>query len=295
MRESGLIGLLLTGRKAVHNDSDDPPISPLPEPHGEFAHVHPVVVVESTRLWTRPARGTALPGLRTSRASRARLRTGILGRVLSHLLELLDEEEQREVLAAARRRRFKRNEVVFHDGDPGDTLHLVVAGHFAIRITTPMGDQAMLRVFGPGDYFGELAILSPGSRRGSAISLDGGETLSVHRDDLEALRARRPKVNEVLTGALVTEIRRLSEALTEALYVPVERRVWLRLIDLVDLFGDDPPIVVPLTQDDIAQLAGTTRSTANRVLRAGEEKGVLRLARGQVQIHDPTALRRLAH
>ena len=133
-------------------------------------------------------------------------------------------------------RRFKRNEVVFHDGDPGDTLHMVDKGHFAIRITTPMGDQAMVRVFGPADYFGELAMLSAGPRRGSAISLDGGETLSLHREDFERLRATRPRINELLTDALVKEVRRLSAALIEALYVPVERRVWLRLIDLVELY-----------------------------------------------------------
>ena len=115
-------------------------------------------------------------------------------------------------------------------------------------------------------------MLSAGPRRGSAISLDGGETLSVHREDFEDLRATRPKINEVLTNALVREVRRLSAALIEALYVPVERRVWLRLIDLVELFGGDAPVVIPLTQDDIAQLAGTTRPTANRVLRAAEEK-----------------------
>jgi CRP-like cAMP-binding protein len=185
--------------------------------------------------------------------------------------------------------------VVFHDGDPGDTLHLVVEGHFAIRITTPSGDQAMVRVFGPTDFFGELALLSPGPRHGSAISLDGGQTLSVHRDDFEALRAKRPKVNEMLTHALVAEVRRLSSALIEALYVPVERRIWLRLIDLVEMFGGDAPVVIPLTQDDIAQLAGTTRPTANRVLRAGEEQGALRLARGRIEVDDQTALRRLAH
>jgi CRP-like cAMP-binding protein len=226
---------------------------------------------------------------------RADTRNAILGAMQSRLLDMLDDEEQREVFAAARRRRFKRNEVVFHDGDPGDTLHLVVEGHFAIRITTPLGDQAMVRVFGPADFFGELAILSPGPRHGSAICLDGGETLSVHRDDFEDLRAKRPKINEVLTNALVAEVRRLSTALIEALYVPVERRIWLRLIELVELFGGDAPIVIPLTQDDIAQLAGTTRPTANRVLRAGEELDVLRLARGRVEVHEPTALRRLAH
>ncbi len=215
--------------------------------------------------------------------------------MLSHLLDMLDDDEQREVLAAARRRRFKRNEVVFHDGDPGDTLHLVVSGHFAIRITTPMGDQAMVRVFGPADYFGELAMLSEGPRRGSAVSLDGGETLSVRREDFQKLRSTRPRINDVLTDALVAEVRRLSAALIEALYVPVERRVWLRMIDLVDLYGGDAPVAIPLTQDDIAQLAGTTRPTANRVLRAGEEQGVLQLARGRIEVHDRAALRRLAH
>ena len=99
----------------------------------------------------------------------------------------------------------------------------------------------------------------------------------------------------MLTGALVAEVRRLSAALIDALYVPVERRIWLRLIDLVELFGGDGPVVIPLTQDDIAQLAGTTRPTANRVLRAAEEQGVLQLARGRIEIHDTSALQRIAH
>ncbi len=99
----------------------------------------------------------------------------------------------------------------------------------------------------------------------------------------------------MLTNALVAEVRRLSAALIEALYVPVERRVWLRLIELVELYGGDAPVVIPLTQDDIAQLAGTTRPTANRVLRAGEEQGVLHLARGRIEVHDRAALRRLVH
>jgi CRP-like cAMP-binding protein len=119
--------------------------------------------------------------------------------------------------------------------------------------------------------------------------------MSVHRDDFEQLRAKSPKINEMLTDALVAEVRRLSAALIEALYVPVERRIWLRLIDLVDLYGPDAPVVIPLTQDDIAQLAGTTRPTANRVLRAGEEQGVVQLARNRIEVHDRTALRRLAH
>ncbi len=212
----------------------------------------------------------------------------------SHLLDVLDEDQRRAVLAKVRRRRFTRNEVVFHDGDPGDTLHMIVEGHFAIRITTPLGDEAMVRVLGAPEYFGELALLATGPRRGTAISLDGSETLSVHRDDLQDLRATTPKIDHVLTDALVGEVRRLSAALIEALYVPVEHRVWRRVHELVELFGGDETVVIPLTQDDIAQLAGTTRPTANRALRSGEEQGVLRLARGRIEVHDRAALKRLA-
>ena len=77
---------------------------------------------------------------------------------------------------------------MFHDGDPGDTLHLVVSGHFAVRIATRLGQTAMLRILGPGDHFGELAVLAPGVRTGSVVALDAAETLSLHRDALEALQ-----------------------------------------------------------------------------------------------------------
>jgi CRP-like cAMP-binding protein len=214
---------------------------------------------------------------------------------MTRLLELLHDDDRRAVLAAARRRRFTRNEVVFHDGDPGDTLHLIVQGHFAVRITTPLGDVATLRVLGPGEHFGELAVLEPGPRSGSVVSLDAGETMALHRDVVTELRARIPEIDTALTGALIGEVRRLAGALVDALYVPAEQRVWRRLRELVDIYGgDDVPVVIPVTQDDLSQLAGTTRPTANRVLRSGEEKGVVGLARGRIEIHDLAALRRLA-
>lgn len=210
------------------------------------------------------------------------------------MLSLLDDAERKVVVAAARRRRFGRNEVVFHDGDPGDTMHLITKGHFAIRITTPLGDVATVRVLGVGEHFGELAVLSPGPRRGSVVSLDAGETLSLHRDEVERLSASMPAIGSALTEALVAEVRRLAAGLVDALYVPVERRVWRRLSELVALYGDDAPVVVTITQDDLSQLAGTTRATANRVLRAGEEAGVVHLARGRIEVRDLVALARLA-
>jgi CRP-like cAMP-binding protein len=210
------------------------------------------------------------------------------------LLDKLPEDDARAVLAASRRRRFARHEVVFHEGDPGDTLHLVDKGRVAVRVTSPLGDTVTLRILGPGAIFGELALLSPAPRNATIVAVERTETLAVHRDRFEQLRREHPEVDRFLLEALITEVRRLSNQLLEALHVPVPKRVALRLVDLADQYADGPPpVLVPLTQDDIADLCGATRPTVNKVLRELEDQGVVDIARGQISILDPARLQRI--
>jgi CRP-like cAMP-binding protein len=212
------------------------------------------------------------------------------------ILSVLSEEDRRSLLSTARRRKFARNEVIFHEGDPGDTLHLLAKGHVAIRVTTPLGDTATVRVLKPGDFFGELAVVSPAPRNATAVAIDVVETQGVHRDQFEDLRTRQPSMERVLVEALVSEVRRLAVQLLDALYVPVEKRVWRRLHELADVFdgSGDEAIAIPLTQEELAQVVGTTRPTMNRLLREGEDAGVVRLARGRLEILDVDGVARRA-
>ncbi len=203
------------------------------------------------------------------------------------------EADVQQVLSIARRRRFAKGEVVFHAHDPADTIHLVERGRFAVRVTTPLGDTAVLTVLGPGDLFGELALLGPDQRRTATVeALEAGETRSILRDHFEDLRRRHPGVNEVLIAILVGEVTRLSRHLLDALYVNVDSRVRRRLLELVAVYGDgaDGEVTIPLRQEDLAGLAGTSRATVNRVLREDEERGSLRLARGRVVVCDREAI-----
>ena len=154
----------------------------------------------------------------------------------------------------------------------------------------------MLRVLGEGQYFGELAVVAPAPRSATIVCLDVVETLALHRDVLEELRLKHPAVEGVLTQALVAEVRRVSSLLIEALYLPVDCRVWRRVAELADVYGPavDGAVLIPLTQDDVAHLAGTTRPSANKVLRAGEERGVLRIGRGRIEVLDVDAVAHLA-
>src|SRR3954447_26573299 len=161
------------------------------------------------------------------------------------ILAGIPEEDARRVLQIARRRTFGRREVVVHRGDPADTLHLVHTGRFAARIGTARGDTVMLSMVGPGETFGEIALLDEtASRSATVLALDGGETRAIHKLDFDALCAKHPGVADILARALALRVRRLSELLVEAHYEPAERRVLRRLAEL----GSDGD-VVPLTQE----------------------------------------------
>ena len=212
------------------------------------------------------------------------------------LLGGLSDEDKRRVVSVARRRRFGRSEVIFHEGDPGDSMHLLAKGRVGIRVTTPMGQAATLLVLGAGAHFGEMAIISPAPRNATAVALEPVETLSIHRDHFEDLRRRHPGVDRILLDAAIAEIRRLSHQLLEAMYVPVDKRVLRRLLDLVAVYWVDgtPSTTIPLTQEDLAELAGTTRPTANQVLRAAEDDGAVAIHRGRIEVLDVEKLGRRA-
>lgn len=210
------------------------------------------------------------------------------------LLDGIPQDDVTRLLGIARRRTFARGEVVFHEHDPADTLHLVAKGRFAVRVSTPLGDTAVLAVLGPGEMFGEIALLGPqdGRRSATVAALEAGETRSVHRLDFDRLRREHPSTADVLIAILAGQVRRLTGHLVEALYVPADKRVLRRLLELGEVYGAGEP--VPLTQEDLAGLAGTSRATVNRVLREEESRGAVALARGRTTVLDAEALRRRA-
>lgn len=209
------------------------------------------------------------------------------------LLQDVPAADVRRLLEIARRRTFSRGEVVFHEHDPADSLHLIAKGRFAIRVTTPLGESAMLALRGPGEAFGELGIVSGSEARRTATveSLEPGETHAVYRREFDELRREHPRVGEVLVALLADTLARTNSLLLDAYYAAADKRVLRRLLDVSRLY---PDAVVRLTQEDLASLAGTSRATVNRVLREEERRGTVELRRGVAVVRDAEALGRRA-
>jgi CRP/FNR family transcriptional regulator, cyclic AMP receptor protein len=204
----------------------------------------------------------------------------------------LEEPVRREVLAVAAWRRFDRGVVLFHEGEAGGSLHVLMRGRVAVRVMTPDGDIATLNVIGPGAAFGELSLLGPAAQRTATVqAIEPAQTLVLQRADFERLRRSYPSIDRLLAEYLAAQVRRLSERLTEALCFEARIRVLRRLLELDSVFERGP---VAVTQEEIATMAGTTRPTVNRVMQDLAEAGIVELGRGRFTVADPAALARAA-
>lgn len=210
------------------------------------------------------------------------------------LLHALPPAQREAVLALTAERRYGAKDVLFHVGDVGEVLHFVVSGRVAVRADTPDGDTATFAVMGPGQALGKLALLRRSrTRTASAVALDDVVTRVLHRRDFVRLRDQQPSVERFMVALLAARVDRLSRHLMEALYLPVDRRVARRLLEVARLYPEPGQHLLPLTQQDVASLAGTTRPTANGVLRDLQSAGVLTLGRGRLTIDNlPELVRR---
>ena len=206
----------------------------------------------------------------------------------ARFLSDLSPDDRARLTETARTRRFTRNDVVFHAGAPATGLHLIVEGHFAVQAATPAGDVATLAVLGPNESFGEHTVFTGTSVRGATVkSLDASTTLELTHADAQRLRAERPGIDRLLVDLLVRQVNEMSARLIEALFVPSQARVVYRLLALLDQYdGKD----IPVSQADLAELAGVGRSTTNRTLRDAEERGLVALRRSAITVLDADGL-----
>jgi CRP-like cAMP-binding protein len=155
-----------------------------------------------------------------------------------------------------------------------------------VRVITPLGSVATLQLVGPGECFGELALLGGTQVRSAKVeAISASETYALSRTDLDRLRAQHREIDVFLVELLGQRVAELTERLVEALYTPAPRRVRLMLDGLAERYREPSgQATIPLTQDDLAGLAGTSRLTVNRVLHELQRAGHVEIGRGRVTV-----------
>ncbi len=197
-----------------------------------------------------------------------------------------------------RRRRFRRNEVIFHQGDPGDSLHIVAAGAVKIILPSAEGEEAIIATLREGDFFGELSLLDGAPRSATATALEASETLVLPRPIFRQLIESDTDLREALLTGVARELRRLTGHVEELHFLDLAGRLAMRLTRLareqVPGAASEVRLNWPYTQSDLAAMIGGTRQSVNRLLSELVEDGLLRIEPDNIIITDMDALARRA-
>lgn len=211
------------------------------------------------------------------------------------LFERMDDLPLRALLPSFRRRHFRRGEVVFHEGDPGASLHVLTVGEAKVSLTSDEGEEVIVRTLVPGDPFGEIALLDQAPRSATVTALEHAETLELQRAAFIAL-LEDPPFRAALLASVAGELRRLTRLVEELRFLDVAGRVGAIILRGAEgqAATPDGEVRVPWhhTQADLAAMAGTTRQSVNRVLADLVERGVIRIEHDTLVVRDAARLAR---
>jgi len=208
----------------------------------------------------------------------------------------LDERTLDLLTAALRSRRYRRDEVIFHVDDPGDSLFVVVNGSVKIILSADDGTEpAILTTIGRGGFFGELALLDGAPRSATAVAMDAVDALVLRRDAFGRLVDTEPGLRRTLLATLAAEIRRLTAQVEDLHFLDLPGRLARHLLRAIDSDGDGPApgevrLPWPFTQGELAGMIGGSRQSVNRLLADFVAQGLLRFDGDDLVIPDPRRL-----
>src|SRR5256884_8700161 len=215
-------------------------------------------------------------------------------RVAEHLRRLplfsrLPEAELAELGERVRTKSFRRGETIFRKDDPGTHLYMVLDGAVKIALPGEFGQEALVAIMRPGEFFGELALFDRSPRSASATALEETRAALLAGDDFLAFLESHPASVRVVLEALARTIRRLSDRVEDLIFLGVPSLAAKYLLDLARSQGGDGN-ELPLTQDELAAFIGASRVLVNRVLGDLERREIIGIRRRRIAIRDPEKL-----
>lgn len=209
----------------------------------------------------------------------------------------MQAEELHELFIRLKRRTYRPNETIFHKDDAGTTMYLINEGTVKVSVPSEVGSEMILSILSGGDFFGELSLFDEKPRSATVTSAGPTEVFVLHRDDFIDFVSKHPRVSLGIIRALSQRIRRADNLVEDVVFLDIPARLAKKLLELSRSHGKKLPtgsveIELRLTQQDIANMLGTTRESVNRQLVAFQERGFISIDRQRITILKPVELER---
>jgi CRP/FNR family cyclic AMP-dependent transcriptional regulator len=187
----------------------------------------------------------------------------------------LDDAEMKFLSRRSVTRKYPRNTIFITEGDYSDSLYCILSGRVKVYLNDDEGKEVILNVQGPGEYFGELALLDSGPRSASVMALEDCRLSVISKADFEDFLANHEQAQKKIMLGMVKRLRALTENVRTLALLDVYGRVARVLLQLARPVGDVLVIREELRQQDIANRIGSSREMVSRVLKDLRDGGYI--------------------
>lgn len=191
-------------------------------------------------------------------------------------------------------RSYKPGEVIFHQGDPGQTFYIIQTGLVKIYLPSEKGEEALLALLVAGEFFGELSLFDGAPRSASAAAIEPTETLLLDREDFLQFLREHPEAGLTVFAVLAARLRRADGIIADAAFLDLQARIAKKLLQLADSFGkkvgNQINIEITVSQQDLGAMVRATRESVNRALATMEVAGLIAMDRRRITILRPDLL-----
>ena len=202
------------------------------------------------------------------------------------------------VSLVARKKTLQRREELFHKGDHSEEVYVIASGKLKVLTTSAKGDDVVFSILGPGEVFGEVALLGASPRTATVSAIEDCQLLVIDRRDFMSFRRTNPEVSAKLLSVLAIRLKRVSELVEDTLFLNLPLRLAKKLLSLSRAYGEEAAegirIDLKLSQEEWGDLVGTTRESINKQMRKWTEAGIVQVDHGYAVILNPVELEKLA-
>ncbi len=220
----------------------------------------------------------------------------LLGSV--ELFSSLSPRELEALAQVSRTRTVKKRAELFHKGDEGSQVYVVVSGQLKILTTAEDGDDVVFTILGRGELIGEIALLTGTERTATVQAVESSDLLVIDRREFFDCLRRFPEVSIKLLQELAKRVKRLSEFVEEVQFLKLPERLAKRFLEYAGRFEeeiqDGIKIAIKLNQEEWGDLVGATRESVNKQIKQWTARGLIRVEKGYVVILSVDRLRELA-
>jgi CRP-like cAMP-binding protein len=207
------------------------------------------------------------------------------------------DEQLAQVQATVGERRYGKHQFIVREGDPGDTFFMIASGSVAVCRVAPDGRETILSILKEGDFFGEMSLFDSSLRSASIKTLTEVDVGAIRQSDFMGLIDRNPQIGKLLVVELSKRLRDANALIAATTSQDIRARLASLLLNLADQFGErvenGTRITLRLTNQEMANMIGTTRETVNRTLNRFWDDHLVDMRTAYVIVTEPEKLRAL--